>query len=244
MYAAIFHSGNRTTTVNEGAVCDGGAPAGPCPSAAAPRRAACRRRTSTRRRAAAGGRADRPPQRRNWVDELGRELETASCASACPTRTCSRSTPTPVRRASVAAVRPRRHGAFQHGGESRDRAALRAQHRGPEPGALRGHPAGHRDRAAPSRPCSGHQHESRITVIDPGGLGAAPAPQQAHQLRGLAGAGRRAGAQPRAAAGDRGQRRRRRDLPRGAGLRQGGVSSDAAQSRTTPSAELRPTTSP
>jgi YVTN family beta-propeller protein len=30
VYAAIFHSGNRTTTVSEGAVCDGGANAGPC----------------------------------------------------------------------------------------------------------------------------------------------------------------------------------------------------------------------
>src|SRR5204863_96201 len=28
--AAVFHSGNQTTTVNEGAVCNGGASAGPC----------------------------------------------------------------------------------------------------------------------------------------------------------------------------------------------------------------------
>jgi DNA-binding beta-propeller fold protein YncE len=31
VYAAIFHSGNRTTTVSEGAVCNGGAQAQPCP---------------------------------------------------------------------------------------------------------------------------------------------------------------------------------------------------------------------
>jgi DNA-binding beta-propeller fold protein YncE len=30
VYAAVFYSGNRTTTVNEGVVCDGGASAGPC----------------------------------------------------------------------------------------------------------------------------------------------------------------------------------------------------------------------
>lgn len=30
VYAGVFHSGNRTTTVSEGAVCDGGAAAGPC----------------------------------------------------------------------------------------------------------------------------------------------------------------------------------------------------------------------
>jgi DNA-binding beta-propeller fold protein YncE len=30
VYAAVFHSGNRTTTVAESAVCDGGASAGPC----------------------------------------------------------------------------------------------------------------------------------------------------------------------------------------------------------------------
>jgi len=30
VYAAVFHSGNRTTTVTEGVVCDGGAGAGPC----------------------------------------------------------------------------------------------------------------------------------------------------------------------------------------------------------------------
>ncbi|HVM97271.1 MAG TPA: hypothetical protein VMT89_12835, partial [Candidatus Acidoferrales bacterium] len=30
VYAAVFQSGNQTTTVNEGAVCDGGAMAGPC----------------------------------------------------------------------------------------------------------------------------------------------------------------------------------------------------------------------
>ena len=32
VYAAVFHSGNRTTTINEGAVCDGGATAPPCGS--------------------------------------------------------------------------------------------------------------------------------------------------------------------------------------------------------------------
>ena len=30
VYAAVFHSGNQTTTVNEGLVCNGGAAAGPC----------------------------------------------------------------------------------------------------------------------------------------------------------------------------------------------------------------------
>src|SRR5262249_47364282 len=30
VYAAGFHTGNRTTTVSEGAVCDGGSGAGPC----------------------------------------------------------------------------------------------------------------------------------------------------------------------------------------------------------------------
>ena len=30
VYAAVFHSGNQTTTVTEGAVCDGGATAPPC----------------------------------------------------------------------------------------------------------------------------------------------------------------------------------------------------------------------
>lgn len=30
VYAGIFHSGNQTTSVSEGAVCNGGAPAGPC----------------------------------------------------------------------------------------------------------------------------------------------------------------------------------------------------------------------
>src|SRR6185369_8675348 len=30
VYAAIFFSGNRTTTIHEGAVCNGGAAAGPC----------------------------------------------------------------------------------------------------------------------------------------------------------------------------------------------------------------------
>jgi sugar lactone lactonase YvrE len=30
VYAGVFHSGNRTTTVSEGAVCDGGSTAGPC----------------------------------------------------------------------------------------------------------------------------------------------------------------------------------------------------------------------
>src|SRR5262249_56917835 len=30
VYAAGFHSGNRTTSISEGAVCNGGAGAGPC----------------------------------------------------------------------------------------------------------------------------------------------------------------------------------------------------------------------
>ena len=30
VYAAVFHSGNRTTAISEGAVCDGGSTAGPC----------------------------------------------------------------------------------------------------------------------------------------------------------------------------------------------------------------------
>src|SRR6185295_11592443 len=30
VYAAVFHSGNRTTTVHEGAVCNGGSGAGSC----------------------------------------------------------------------------------------------------------------------------------------------------------------------------------------------------------------------
>jgi YVTN family beta-propeller protein len=30
VYAAVFHSGNQTTTINEGSVCNGGAGAGPC----------------------------------------------------------------------------------------------------------------------------------------------------------------------------------------------------------------------
>src|SRR4029079_16673452 len=30
VYAAVFQSGNQTTTINEGLVCDGGSTAGPC----------------------------------------------------------------------------------------------------------------------------------------------------------------------------------------------------------------------
>ena len=45
VYAAVFHSGNRTTTVNEGAVCNGRAAAPLChgPAATLPRAASPRR---------------------------------------------------------------------------------------------------------------------------------------------------------------------------------------------------------
>ena len=99
VYAAVFHSGNRTTTVHEGAVCDGGAGAGSCTvdgvhDAGRPAGAEHQRRA----RPAARGRADRPLRRRRAGATSSAATGTTRCASRCPTATCSRSTPRPTRR--------------------------------------------------------------------------------------------------------------------------------------------------
>ena len=171
VYAAVFHSGNQTTAVTEGAVCDGGAGAAPC---------------ALRRRQVAGRPAGRqvpgglPAPNANvesvagpevglivkfdrddgeWQDELGRNWSNgvrfdlpdldvfAIDAHATP--------PARDRR-----LRARRHGALQHGREPGDGHALRHQHRGAERGPLRGpgrSAATHRARP----PARGAHHRDR-----------------------------------------------------------------------------------
>ena len=86
-------------------------------------------------RPGARGRADREVRRRvdQWRDELGRNWNNGGDASRCPTRTCSRSTPSPTRRSQIAGHglrHRRRHDPLQHGREPGEREGLRLQHRG------------------------------------------------------------------------------------------------------------------
>ena len=107
VYAAVFHSGNQTTTHHRGRW-----------SATAARR---RRRAASAARTCPGGlpapntnvqgiagARDRPdrqvqPGDRPLGGRARPQLEQRACASTCPTRTCSRSTPTPPRRRRRAA---------------------------------------------------------------------------------------------------------------------------------------------
>ena len=68
-----------------------------------------------------GDRPHRQVQRRDghWVDELGRNWNNARALLRCPTRTSSRSTPTPARRSQTAELRRRRHRPLQHGRSTR-----------------------------------------------------------------------------------------------------------------------------
>ena len=173
VYAAVFHSGNQTTAVSEGAVCDGGAgapraastasampdglPGGQVPGGLpAPNQ-------NFEGDPGSGGRPDRQVQRRQRP--LGGRARRATgptrCASACPTSTSSRSTPTRATPVRAGAVRARRHGALQHGWSTRSAASVyvtnteaRNEVRFEGPGGAR------------ARTVRGHLHEARITVLD------------------------------------------------------------------------------
>ena len=126
VYAAVFHSGNRTTTLLERVVTRQRRPA----AAAAGRHAG-----------RAGHRPDRQVRiRRRTLGRRARpQLERAASVLAARPGRLPSSTPTPTRRAgdrSTPVVR-RRHGALQHGRAPDEREGLRLQHRGAEPGALR-----------------------------------------------------------------------------------------------------------
>ena len=151
------------------------------------------RRPTTNFQSIAGprGRPDRPVRRRQLDRRARPQLEQRGHASRCPTRTSSRSTPTPIRRSQVGGpdrlLHRRRHDPLQHGRQPGEREGLRRQPRVAERRALRR--AGHRSPPASSRSASrrrvrGHLAESRITVLD-GGVGAAASPEQAHRLRHL-----------------------------------------------------------
>ena len=184
VYAAVFQSGNQTTTVTEGAVCDGGAAAAPCdvdgvqvpgglPTAQVPGGLPAPN---------ANGEGDRRPRGRpdrastTRPAACGRTSSAATgptpCASICPIATCSASTRSPTRRVEIGRLRARRHRALQHGRQPVQRHALREQHRGAQRGALRGpgHVGDHR--ARPSARSAHHGHRRRQRPAAPS--------QQAH----------------------------------------------------------------
>ena len=108
VYAAVFHSGNQTTTLTEGIVCDGGAGARAVHASSAPRcRAACPLRTPTSRASRPG---DRPHRHASTtaLEPVARparpQLEQRRPLHPARPATSSRSTPTPTRRRSRGAA--------------------------------------------------------------------------------------------------------------------------------------------
>ena len=236
VYAAVFQSGNQTTTVTEGAVCDGGAARRPRATSTACR---CPAVLPTRRcpgglpapnanvegDAGSRGRPDRASTTRAAAS--GRTSSAATgptpCASICRIATCSASTRSPTRRTSRppsrtsapccstwSSTRPTASST-----SATPRRATRCASKGPA-------------RSAP--PCAAHLHEARITVIDGANVTAAPS-QQAHR-RAAAGlphhadAGRRQGGEPRHAA-RHGAGERRHAVRRRVRLEQGRACSTA-----------------
>ena len=96
VYAAVFHSGNRTTTLNEGVVCNGGSGAGPCNVGGTTIPAACPAPNTQLpgARPRTRGRADRQVRPAQPLAGRARPQLEHAVRSPCPTTTCSRSTPT------------------------------------------------------------------------------------------------------------------------------------------------------
>jgi YVTN family beta-propeller protein len=142
VYAAVFISGNKTTTVSEGVVRNGGASTGPCnilftnypgglpaPNAERQHRRADRPRDGAHREA----------QRHQLGRPARAQLEQRRpLQSARPRRVRDqRDGCDPL---AERVVRRRRHDRLQHGREPGEREALRLQHRGPERGPLTARP--------------------------------------------------------------------------------------------------------
>ena len=180
VYAAVFHSGNQTTPLSEGVVCNGGAGAPPCTSIAGehdvPGRPAGAEH-ELQRRAAARGRAHRQVQRRDrQLGGRARPQLEQRVRFTCPTTTSSPSTPT--RRAGGDGAASTGVGTvhLQHGRQPGDRevyvtnteARNEVRFEGPAPSAAR-----------PSRATCTRRASRCSTARD---VDAAP-PEQAHRLR-------------------------------------------------------------
>jgi hypothetical protein len=102
VYAAGFQTGNQTTTIPDGVVCDGGAPRRRARTTASTRcPAACRRRTPTSRASTARGGliVQYNPANGHWEDELLRDWSPAVKFSLARQRRLSRSMRSRGRRA-------------------------------------------------------------------------------------------------------------------------------------------------
>jgi hypothetical protein len=136
VYAAVFKSGNQTTTVSEALVCDG----------RTERRAVQRRRPHHAGRASGSARQlcrrSRPgdgthrslrPRAGHWYDPLARVWDEAGPVRAARRRRL------PHRRGHArdhGQLRARRHHALQHGGQSGERRGVRLQYRSEQPDTL------------------------------------------------------------------------------------------------------------
>ena len=181
----------------------------------------------------------------HWVDELGRPLGPDHPVLACPTRTCSCIDAS----ANPPAARRGRAGFFQGVGtilfnmavNPREREGLRRQHRGAQQRT-----ASRARASSPGTACAATSHESRITVLD-AGRPVAPRHLNKHidyatLLR--ARPQRRERAEPRLSHRDGGDPRtaRRSTSPRSARARS--ASTPPPSSRTTRSCPSSPTRSP
>ena len=193
VYAAVFHSGNRTTTLSEGLVCNTSA-ANITNGVVQP---AC---TNSAGEPGAGGiplpHKNQAPDSKtrpetglivqfnrngatsnHWLDELGRNWD-ASVRFSLPDRdvfeinataaTRRRGRPARHLRQRRGLLGGRRHDPLQHDREPEQREDLRLQHRRQEPDALRGprHSRRHRQAGGRAAHGAGQPGQSRITVLD------------------------------------------------------------------------------
>ncbi len=225
VYAAAFHSGNRTTTLSEGVVPDGGESSGGLPE------------PNTNFQGIAGPEVGLIVKFNGsqWVDELGRNWS-SKVRFSLPDEDVfaidADAEPAGAGRGAGRLLRRRRHDPLQHGGEPGEREGLRHQPRVAEPASLRGSGhllrglqaagrAGVGARAPGGEPDHGARRRER----------AAAAPEQAHRLRHVlrGDAERRERRQPGVSARHGGLERRRDALRGGArderdrGLRHGGA---------------------
>ena len=272
VYAAIFRSGNQTTTLNEAFVCDtsngnmnSNQVQGPCSVA---RHDLPRRLSHTAQEPAEHqpprDRSDRQVQsgRRKLRPLAGRgagggargapQLERLrQVRPARPGRLRDRRRLHPAGgggrlgelRERRRLLGPRRHESLQHG-RAPEREDLRFEHRRREPRALRG--PGHAGRPGQARGRALHRAGRPRARADHGarrGQRAAPAPEQAHRLLGATGSRRGQGEEPRHAARDGLLAGRQYALRGGLRLEEDRRLRAPASSRTTPSPPTRRTTS-
>ena len=235
VYAAVFHSGNQTTTVTEGVVCDGGASA-PAPCTVGPAVTmpgglpAPNTNFQGTPRPETGLIVKFDPASGHWQDELGRNWNNARALHPARPRRLRASTPTPARRCRPPASRT---SARSSSTWSSTRRAGRSTSRNTEahnevrfegPGTFFGSTTGARPpaRGAHHRPRR-RDRRCRATSTSTSTTAAVPQP------------GRRQGEEPRDAARHGGDERRPDALRRRVRLEQGRRLRHRASSRTTPS---------